>query len=83
MDKTTTTAACPKCGGEMEEGFIGDNNLTNVVASVWIAGAPESSFWTGKAGVKVAGRAKRRVQSFRCTNCGYLESFAAAEWAGV
>ena len=64
----------------MEEGFIADHSHANVIAPAWIAGAPQSSFWTGKAGVKVAGRTRRRVQTFRCTTCGHLESFATADW---
>jgi hypothetical protein len=61
----------------MEEGFVLGNNLSNVIPSVWIEGAPEPSFWTG---IKVSGRTKRRVQTFRCTACGHLDSFALAEW---
>ena len=64
----------------MEEGFVGDNNLTNVIPSIWIEGSTESSFWTGMSGVKATGRTKRRVQTYRCTGCGYLESFALTEW---
>lgn len=64
----------------MEEGFVGDNNLASVIPSIWIEGAPESSFWTGMSGAKVSGRTKRRIQTYRCTGCGHLESFALAEW---
>jgi hypothetical protein len=71
---------CSKCGARAEEGFIADNNLTNVIPSIWVAGAPQSSFWTGSAGAKVSGKMKRRVQTFRCTACGHLDSFATAEW---
>jgi hypothetical protein len=74
---------CARCGGAAEEGFIADSNLANVIPSTWVAGAPESSFWTGVAGVKVGGKVRRRVQTFRCTACGHLESFATGEWAGA
>jgi len=52
---------CSKCGAGTEEGFLADNNLSNVLPSIWVAGAPESSFWTGSAGAKVSGKMKRRV----------------------
>jgi hypothetical protein len=73
---------CSKCSGRMDEGFIADHNLTNVIPSIWVGGSPERSFWTGKAGAKISGRAKRQVQTYRCVECGYLESFAIAEWSG-
>ena len=70
-------ASCSKCGGGIEEGFVADNNLASVIPSIWVEGTPEPSFWTHS---KVAGRTKRRVQTYRCTGCGLLESFALAEW---
>ena len=71
---------CAQCGAGTEEGFIADNNFSNVMPSIWVTGAPEPSFWTGMSGAKVSGRTKRRVQTFRCTDCGHLDSFATGEW---
>ena len=71
---------CSRCGAGTEEGFIADHGHASVLPSVWVAGAPESSFWTGSAGAKVSGKVRRRVQTFRCTACGHLASFATAEW---
>lgn len=66
---------CPKCRGVMEEGFIKDESYGMSYASLWVEGAPETSFWTG---TKTKGKEQLVVRTFRCTNCGYLESYAKA-----
>ena len=63
---------CPKCKGDMEEGFILDVTHGYRLASRWIAGAPEKSFW----GIKMKGRRQLVVRTLRCTSCGFLESYA-------
>ena len=57
----------------MEEGFILDNSHGARLQSEWIEGAPERSWW---AGLKLKGRDKVPVATFRCSRCGYLESYA-------
>jgi hypothetical protein len=64
---------CVKCGGEMEEGFILDNAHGYFLPSEWAQGAPERSRWTG---IKLKGKQRLAVVTFRCAKCGYLESFA-------
>lgn len=64
---------CPKCRGRMEEGFIKDRDYGSVHASKWVEGAPEKSFWTG---TKISGKHQVQVTTYRCTSCGYLESYA-------
>jgi hypothetical protein len=70
---TETTIRCPKCQADMERGFIADLTHGGVVTSKWVEGAPEKSFWTG---VKTRDRANVEIQTYRCENCGYLESYA-------
>jgi hypothetical protein len=68
------SAKCPKCNGEMQEGFILDaKHDARFRVSSWVAGKPEKSFWEG---TKVDGKEQHHIQSFRCTCCGYLESYA-------
>ena len=67
-----TPSKCPKCGAEMQEGFI----LEHRNAVRWIAGKPELSFL---GDIKVEGRVQRHIQSYRCSSCGYLESYAQIE----
>lgn len=45
---------------------------TRTVAK-WIAGEPERSIWTG---LKLRGKERLNVATFRCRRCGYLESYA-------
>ncbi len=77
--KDIETRCCAKCGQWMQKGFIVEQNLTNYIPSVWVEGSPEPSFWTI---TKIAGKTKRLVVSYRCVECGYLESYATHEWKG-
>ena len=64
---------CIKCGAPLEEGFILDNAHSARLQSEWIEGVPERSRWTG---LKLKGKERIPVVTFRCLRCGYLESFA-------
>jgi hypothetical protein len=66
--------SCPKCNEQMQSGFIVDHAHGILRVSVWTAGAPESSFWTG---LKVEDA--RKITTYRCTGCDYLESYAPHE----
>ena len=37
---------CPKCKGEMVQGFVPDNTYGGIRVGRWYAGQPEKSFWT-------------------------------------
>jgi DNA-directed RNA polymerase subunit M/transcription elongation factor TFIIS len=59
----------------MELGYIIDHTQHgSSVVQTWFAGKPEKSFWTG---LQTEKRDHRQVVTFRCTRCGYLESYAA------
>ena len=66
---------CAKCDGKMEEGFLLDNTDAGRVQTKWVQGAPEESRWG--IGVKLKARLQLPISTFRCTKCGYLESYAA------
>lgn len=58
----------------MEEGFIpdvGDHNAPTVPN--WIEGAPVRSFWQG---LNLANRNRLPITTYRCPQCGLLQSFA-------
>lgn len=57
----------------MELGFLVDHAHGAVAPPEWAEGPVETSFWTG---VRLSGRQKRRVETWRCTACGYLEAYA-------
>ncbi|MCP4249985.1 MAG: hypothetical protein GY778_23335 [bacterium] len=64
---------CPRCGESMEIGFMLDANAgkNSAEPARWAEGEPVVSFWFG-----VRNPIKRKVQTYRCTACGYLESYA-------
>jgi hypothetical protein len=68
---------CPKCGGQMERGFIIDHSHTARAVSQWAAGTPKSSFWQG---TKLPDESQP-IGTFRCSSCGFLESYARPEFA--
>jgi hypothetical protein len=69
---------CPKCNGEMVQGFTVDRTYGGIFVSDWFEGAPKRSFW-----LPVNVRKKQRVPigTFRCSNCGFLECYARSEFA--
>ena len=68
---------CAKCRSRMVEGFIADyTNGAILRPSDWVEGEPVKSFWTG---TKISDKQQYKVKTFRCENCGYLESYAAKE----
>ena len=64
---------CPRCQGMMERGYILDESYGKRTVTQWVAGEPETSIWTG---LKLRGKAKFTVTTFRWRRCGYLESYA-------
>ncbi len=70
---SNATSECPKCSGRMEQGFVMDNTYGARVVSHWAAGAPQKSFW---AGTKMPEEKLIPIGTFRCSKCGYLESYA-------
>jgi hypothetical protein len=67
-------ASCSKCGGQLEKGFIVDHTGAKFARrSSWKPGDPKKSFWSG-----IDGENAVPVDTFRCTSCGYLESYAHA-----
>lgn len=67
---------CPKCNRNMAEGFVIDRGHLNSVGNPqWTDGEFVRSFWTGgKIGTMTI-----PVRTFRCTACGYLESYATEQ----
>jgi predicted nucleic-acid-binding Zn-ribbon protein len=64
---------CPKCRVRMEEGFIKDITHGAVLVSKWVEGAPEKGLLRS---VKTRKKRQLDVATYRCTRCGYLESYA-------
>jgi hypothetical protein len=62
----------------MEQGFVMDNTHGGRLVSQWAAGQPEISFWQG---TKMPEEKLIPIGTFRCSSCGYLESYAMPEFA--
>jgi hypothetical protein len=62
----------------MESGFVIDKTGKEFASGPeWAEGVPEPSFWMGlKMGLNLAGRERHAVVTYRCSACGYLESYA-------
>ena len=67
---------CPKCGAAMEDGFLVDHTYGGVEKPEWASGTPDASIWVG---VRMKGRERHPVHTYRCTSCGFLESYARGE----
>ena len=66
---------CIRCDGELENGFILDKGDYDVTTqATWASGDPNTSFWRMSA-VK-SGNKTIPVVTYRCKNCGRLESYA-------
>jgi len=65
--------SCPKCQSSMSEGFVIDNKESGRAVSSWLEGAPSKSIGVG---VKLEGKTPIEIATWRCTSCGFLESYA-------
>lgn len=60
---------CPKCHGEMEKGYLGDS-YGDVGEGV------KQLEWGRKFNFLGNLKEERKVETYCCTKCGYLESYA-------
>ena len=70
----TLKSFCIRCKGDMEEGFLLDYSDGLHYAGRWVKGSAEKSEWVANT-VKIPKETKEIV-TYRCTGCGYLESYA-------
>jgi len=79
LNMNTEAIRCPKCNAEMVQGFIfdradgGQRRVSN-----WVEGAPDKAFWTV---TRIPEEKCVPVGTFRCSVCGFLESYARLEFA--
>jgi hypothetical protein len=57
----------------MVEGFLLDQGHGSRSVGAWVEGAPVKSIWTG---ISLKGRTPIEIATWRCSGCGYLESYA-------
>jgi hypothetical protein len=75
------TNRCPKCNGEMVQGFTCGREGPNRVIHTWDEGTPEKVGWLFRQVRKVPPDKSVPVGVFRCSACGFLESYARPEFA--
>jgi uncharacterized protein DUF6487 len=66
--------SCPRCGASMESGYVVDVGYGKTAVPKWVGGEPVSSIWY--SGLKLRGKDQLPVTTYRCRQCGYLESYA-------
>jgi hypothetical protein len=66
--------SCLKCQGKMQAGYVLDKNYVAVFVSAWREGTPEKGLLGGIKENKMP----HPITTFRCTECGFLESYADA-----
>jgi Domain of unknown function (DUF6487) len=76
---------CPKCQGEMESGYLIDHSYRAFLVSLWARGKPKKNWWfslqSGYAITLPRPNDQIPVGTYRCTTCGFLESYARKEFA--
>ena len=77
------TNRCPKCNGEMVQGFTYGRDGPNRVVSTWVEGAPEKVGWLFVQAKEAPPDKCVPVGVFRCSACGFLESYARPEFAAT
>jgi hypothetical protein len=70
---TERTSPCPKCNRAMERGFVADVAYGMILQSNWTAGIPVRRRFIG--GIKWRADTSRPIVTYRCTGCGFLESY--------
>lgn len=81
LSMRTEAILCPKCNGVMVQGFIIDMKGAEFsTVSTWVEGAPGKPSWFGSI-VPAPAEKCIPVGSFRCSVCGFLESYAHPEFA--
>lgn len=72
-----SATSCPKCQGEMVQGYVMDFTPVGLRISKWNAGIPKSA---GFAGIKDS-TSQVPIGAYRCQSCGFLEWYAREEFA--
>lgn len=69
-------AKCLKCSGAMEEGIVLDRGHGNLPSaeSHWLEGSAKTNWW---GALKTSGKRMLPIATWRCTVCGFLESYAS------
>jgi hypothetical protein len=64
---------CSKCHSDMQQGLVVDLSYAGILRSMWVEDQAEDGVVAG-----IADNHKRKVKTitYRCSNCGFLDSYA-------
>ncbi len=64
---------CSKCNSYMQQGVVVDLSYAGILRSMWVEDQAENSVVAG-----IPDHHKRKVKAitYRCSNCGFLDSYA-------
>ena len=64
---------CSKCNSDMQQGVVVDLSYAGILSSMWVEDKPETGVVAG-----IADNHKRKLKTitYRCSNCGFLDSYA-------
>jgi predicted nucleic-acid-binding Zn-ribbon protein len=63
---------CPKCGQQMQEGYVPGASQSRAGEIQWVSGVPDVGYF----GLNLRGKEVVAIRTFRCAGCGYLEFYA-------
>jgi hypothetical protein len=69
---------CPKCKGEMVQGFVPDYSQAAIMVGSWHPGRSKKSFWTR---IKLPPSGGFPIGAFRCEKRGFLEFYGDPAFA--
>lgn len=64
---------CSKCSSEMQAGLVVDLNYAGIIRSMWV---DEQAGNGASPETVMSGKRKVKTTTYRCSNCGYLDSYA-------
>jgi hypothetical protein len=77
---TESPLRCLRCQSLMERGWLAEWSDSPSGPARWVSDDPElRRFWTGQLLPRLTGKTVLASSTYRCTRCGYLESYARSD----
>ncbi len=64
---------CSKCKSDMQQGLLVDLSYAGILRSMWVEDQAAS---TVVAGIPDSDKRKVKTITYRCSHCGFLDSYA-------
>ena len=63
---------CSKCNSDMQQGVVVDLSYAGILRSMWVEDQADKNV----AGTADTHKRKVKTITYRCSNCGFLDSYA-------